>query len=333
MDHLPHLNPSHTIEVPCIVKEVYDGQDFCTYPARKGWSMQSLLEGNLDTRTPEETAAFLQTWLFFGLLMEVIPIPVKMDDYIQVESGRSHITTKHLAQHIGDWQQHVQGSSLEQRRAEHAKINKCFETIFQIIQDYCSHNPLEQKSWTPRFADSRSLWPLSPEIALSIMVLADSLSRATFKIYEISVTYSSWGSSELLISRMLDGGWCPNVMAILTSTSQTQMLYYASTLGCPRLRKDHSRCAKLTCAADIVLGDSYQTKHVDEFCSCAFVEAPIREISDLIQAGNIPLLIYSDSSDILSLKVQKQEDINSIGYVAISHVCKPSLKGCSNDIR
>ena len=330
MDHLPHLNPSNAIEVPCIVEKVYDGQDFYTYPARNGWSMQDLLKGNLESRTPEETAAFLQSWLFFGILVEVIPIPVKMDDFIQKGLERSFITTKHLARYVRDWQRHVQESSPEQSKEEHAKINKCFETVFQIVQDYCSHDPMEQKSWTPRFANSRSLWPLSPEIALSIMVLADSLSRATFKIYEIPVTYGSWGSSALLISRMLDGSWCLNIMSILTSAAQIQMLYYASSLGSPRLRKDHSRCTKLACAADIVLVDLYQTKHLDEFCSCPLVEAPVQEISDLIRRGSIPLVICVESNGNFSLEVREQEDTTPIGYVAISHVCKSSFQGSSS---
>jgi hypothetical protein len=50
---------------------VYDGGSFADYLERKGLDKQKLYRGELEGRSPEETASILQAWMYFGLLYQV----------------------------------------------------------------------------------------------------------------------------------------------------------------------------------------------------------------------------------------------------------------------
>ena len=51
-------------------------------------------------------AAFLQTWLFFGLLKSLFDFPTRMDDFIRQDAqGRKFITTSLLPKYLKDWKQ------------------------------------------------------------------------------------------------------------------------------------------------------------------------------------------------------------------------------------
>ena len=324
MDHIPSFGASAPIEVPYLGGEIYDGLEFQGYPERKGWDTANIIECTFDGRSYEEAASFLQTWLYFGLVSSVIPMTVNMSDFIHTtKAGRSIITTKCLPRYIHSWHEHAKECSSEQRLEQHTLINRILEHAWRAIITHCDISPREQENTTPSFAPLESQWPLSPEIALSIMVLADSLGMATFSIYETALSNASWGISQLLVERMLDAGWCPNVMSIMRSTAQTQPLYYASTLGSPRIRKDHTLCSQYICAADQIDPETYATKHRTEACPCSFVEAPVTQIAKVIGKGCLPLVVCKESNGVLTLELHEQgKDSVATAYIAISHVCR-----------
>ena len=69
MEHLPPASwPHELVLVPYIVDEEYDGLDFADYPTRKGFDIDSLLKEDFKNKSSGEITAFLQTWLYFGLI-------------------------------------------------------------------------------------------------------------------------------------------------------------------------------------------------------------------------------------------------------------------------
>lgn len=76
MDHLPIFalatGPYPTVPYLPNDDDVYDGDTFEGYPERQGWSSSLLFAGDFrQGRGLDETAAFLQKWLYFGLLNEL----------------------------------------------------------------------------------------------------------------------------------------------------------------------------------------------------------------------------------------------------------------------
>ncbi|RAK96211.1 uncharacterized protein BO80DRAFT_438823 [Aspergillus ibericus CBS 121593] len=71
MDHilLPRGPVGFRFEVPVLSTQNYDGGDFFTYPNRQGWGPRRVCEWQAIFEAPSiEFKAFLQRWLYFGLI-------------------------------------------------------------------------------------------------------------------------------------------------------------------------------------------------------------------------------------------------------------------------
>lgn len=73
--------------------EYYDGKGFMGFHKRRGWTEQDLLgENNFGGRSSEDVERFFQTWLFFGMAIEVLKaagISVQTEDFLRSEPGSS----------------------------------------------------------------------------------------------------------------------------------------------------------------------------------------------------------------------------------------------------
>jgi hypothetical protein len=98
MEHLPPVaDPYCPIFVPYIGDCEYDGLDFAGYPGRKRWDVDRLLKGDFQGFPPTSVAAFLQTWLYFGLMHEILNVKVRTADFIRIGySGERWLTTEKL---------------------------------------------------------------------------------------------------------------------------------------------------------------------------------------------------------------------------------------------
>lgn len=98
MDHLPHaLEPDLPCpKVPYLEGYVYDDGGFTGYPTRMGFDKKRYLAGDFTEQPPAITAAFLQSWLYFGMMGEVFGTHVELDDFVVKcdQSRDSFITTK-----------------------------------------------------------------------------------------------------------------------------------------------------------------------------------------------------------------------------------------------
>jgi hypothetical protein len=75
MEHLqPVTNPHDPIFVPYIGDCEYDGLDFADYPARRGFDIEGLLKGDSKETPLDQVASFLQTWLYFGFMCEILGV-------------------------------------------------------------------------------------------------------------------------------------------------------------------------------------------------------------------------------------------------------------------
>jgi hypothetical protein len=79
MDHLPRPpRPTlYPLDVPYLCREFYDCGPFATYPQRQGWELQVesttlTFKRNGLSADKDEINAFLQNWLYFGLLSETL---------------------------------------------------------------------------------------------------------------------------------------------------------------------------------------------------------------------------------------------------------------------
>ena len=125
MDHLPFPRSTasfvHTI-VPYLCKEEYDGGPSLTYPRRAGMSTPFHVIGNddgswcylsdpgracLESMPKYELEAFCQTWLFFGLIYEILCKFYNHEDYVSVRDNGGGpvkaLSTSKLNQDLKRW--------------------------------------------------------------------------------------------------------------------------------------------------------------------------------------------------------------------------------------
>ena len=111
MDHLPlpHNPASPPLKVPFVCTEEYDRGPFLTYPQRQGWQIlhpkhRILLLHDGAEPCRSEKAAFIQTWIYFGLLNEAVGPRYKTACFIEDGlCGKKFLTAVHLERIIQKW--------------------------------------------------------------------------------------------------------------------------------------------------------------------------------------------------------------------------------------
>ncbi|KAJ8457554.1 hypothetical protein ONZ51_g11462 [Trametes cubensis] len=131
--------------------------------------------------------------------------------------------------------------------------------------------------------------------------------------------------------RMLDAGWCPNVISFLMrardSTSLAALIPHLVRLG-PYVRTElgeHADCSKYACVLHTVVDpDAYKHRHARPSCECDSVKPHLGEVLRLLDNGVVPVVIY-DGSDLRVVPAQEN------AYIAISHVWSEGM-GSTTDV-
>ncbi|GJJ11103.1 hypothetical protein Clacol_005334 [Clathrus columnatus] len=275
MDHfiLPP-GAQHYITVPYKCIEPYDNGDFATYPERKGWTIDDI-EGKDDYghRKPEEIEMFFQSWLFFGVLVQVfkvVDIEINVDDFIDRDKGV--VTTCKFPELMEEyamvwkktWPDDI---SFELASAPNAiAVTKILSAVFRIMRPYC-YNPVAGGSLSVRSS------PLSPEIVVSIVGLAITFYNAGRYLYMEFGTLISYNIGTPLLRSLLEKKWCPfHVTAMQTELRLDAQYYVAALPGLPETElQRHSDCTGIRCMEKPVDEDTYVLKHAIEASSLPYI--------------------------------------------------------------
>ncbi|KAF2992997.1 hypothetical protein E8E14_000383 [Neopestalotiopsis sp. 37M] len=137
MDHLPPiLDPVEPYPKPPFLGYIctFDGGQFTTFPERCGWKLEG--ENNFSDRLLRkdgvelghlETSAFIQAWLFFGLLFEVfkiIDVPLNEEDSIRKDDTGTSVTTEMLPTYIQKWGEREHSRSSEGNPHNHLRLDE-----------------------------------------------------------------------------------------------------------------------------------------------------------------------------------------------------------------
>lgn len=337
MEHFIAPQGGETIEVPYVGTEDYDGDDFMSYPLRKGWSEDDLMGLNSfggRSEAREEVEAFFQTWLYFGCLISLfslVGVKVQIQDFVrETARGEKVITTSLLPGFIQDWMNR-EGMADEYNREmapDHNpemvdleakyKRGQIIETIFQrvwfFVDTYCSFEGQERAK---KFGIQPQFWPISPKVAMSIMAIGKPLQHIATQIYGYrGWTYQHWGSSSYLNERLAKAGWCIREIPIFGETASVGSDYYFGSYPSPRKKLNHKECTKIVCCAKNVDVGLYRTKHVTADCRCRPMRSALKKIRAIVKKGAIPIISWRDGR-LLAAEYDKEGNGK---YVAISHV-------------
>ncbi|KAJ9654038.1 hypothetical protein H2201_009055 [Coniosporium apollinis] len=331
------------LEVPYLYKPehqcMYDGQGFLDFPKRKEYDKKNgFLRGDFTqggAKTLEEAASFLQQWLFFGLLADLMSIQgveVQISDftYTNEQTNQVMVSTRNLPEHLNAWAKSYTKYLNTREPKGWGEDRKGFwnersDTIAKIASRLVDAH-LYVTTCLAMDGELHKACPLSPEVSLSIMCLVAALDR----VCGSGRSPSDWGRSELAISRLQELTWCPSDIEYLCETGSAASVYFAGLLGPRKVKRSHyaekqgKLCNKDECVANQTDENNYKTSHVEGCDGCSFIGAQTKIEEILKEAGGMVVLVFDSDSRLQAFNYSKQPDPRR-PYVALSHIWADGL--------
>lgn len=357
-DHLPSpRRPAHDpIEIPYPgAGEEYDGGPFLTYPSRRGWTEKDIYNPKNSGKSTREIDSFFQTWFFWGLLTDVLRMPIHESDLVRGNKcGQQVITTKSLPALMLKWYDREQYLSRGAQEKYALRVDNKLWRLCNVLNWWNLHGTTPFDQWAATY-----LIMFGEYLQVGYKVVYPKASALRFQVTGIdSPTPPKWFSinrrwsnsgAEVIHGRMAADGWCRSDIQRLNSTLLTYGLFYASMLkppgyesapqnwvsrpfakstvsnqianDCkPNMRPNyrHQRCSEFSCSAYQWDELEYKTKHVSEFCACEYRKVCVLDLVKILDKGQIPVIRLQDGIQILPATPGGR-------YVAISHVWSDGL--------
>ena len=321
MDHLFGGNIPSLPIVPYLVEKnhSYDYQGFHTFPGRAGWELgpdgRWEYVGVGQCGQSRDPTPFLQAWLFFGLLAEVLGHDKCEDFRRQTDYSQWIITTETLPSHLDEWRKRL----LETEHSSFAPLaiqaGLALDKARSVVMKCCSAPGHDER--------------IDTTVALSLMVLGETLSNSLSGVLKDAnvqmsgwyvVSAAGWGVSKELLLR-LRIRWCPRSVHILRNVlhhSVCGLLFALYLYDPPHSPLDHKRCSDEQCDASngAVQATCWMST---EPCQCKYIGPDLERLVKIIEQGSIPLFTYD------SLKGEIAVDEEKTSYTIVSHVWSHGL--------
>lgn len=308
MDHLPRIDGQASLDV---FEVEYLGGPDC-----HGWTERDLRHSLMAEKSSSDIKSILQSWLYFGLLSQVLEIPNAGSEFVTERSGRWLITTEQLPKYVQHWRERVRALAEGERRRRLSQARARLKASNLVLWEYYS--------WLPE------------NICFSIAILGSTID---FAIYTTSAIFGILGSDEfqwpqcsLIKSRMLKANWCNSEVSRLEGQSMLSAMLFGSNLQRkePQLGRSHKNCSNQVCIANNYAGKEYRTPHINKSCNCKPLGPDIKKLEELLDQGGFPVLQVKGTSehgspDIRVLDGNAKTGDTKIKYVAISHVWSDGL--------
>jgi hypothetical protein len=307
-------------EVPCVSYNNYLGVPFLEYVKsneayRVAANMvdagsMSLYESALEM---SELERFLQTWLFFGLLQELLGDDLfDPNDFVRpaTHSNTVVISTKVLPAKLRQWMMRDQG--LDQQRLDH--LRQCLHMTYLAL-----------------FATPVAF---NTKVKIAIAATAEVLSTAVILaakaggVPDFLVSLGCWGDFDepsLRVAEMQKRGWCPAQAALtLEKFYSLQSKIYLSHVTKRYKGQTHDGCAIGACSTWQMDVSEYRSLHLHPG-TCRDVKANQAKVIKALKDSKIALL------DLKFDRKSKRFFINVVParpnswFVALSHVWADGL--------
>ena len=333
MEHLPvakHAIRNYSGAVPFRCRNEYDGGPFLEYPQRSGvlppLSVGNTLPDNLSylqcqqiqSIAKQEIEPILQTWIFFGLIQEVLGGICRPSDFITIsnqgDENRRVLTTASLIATLDLWVTQVQSKTISPLPT-YDHIVKCLGLAFAVL--------------------SASPESLDQTLRLSLASLGELLTFAVNRAFNMDVSKDNkcplaWHT---LINSMywerlyLESGLCISQVEKILSTGHKsiQALHFIGSLRQSGSDLDHLSCDKRQCNAYQSNLNTYQTQHTKRDCSCEDLAVDPQKLFAILKKGSLPLLRLKGDHDVNTISIEVVPSDSASQYLALSHVWADGL--------
>ena len=335
MEHLPKRagqTKSLFPEIPYLCQDRYDQGPFLDYPRRLGlpdfkieWNLRmnpslSIAKERFLAAVPRaELEPFLQNWLFFGLLNEVLGDLYRHEDFVTTvldgETEKTIVTTADLLSRLEEWEAKIaQDQDRVSLMAVYERIADCLNLAHACL-----------KIAYPAFNN---------DLKFHLASVAEILGYAASKACDVAWSDSprrslmpvSWGdvtSEDFRKSVLLErSNCCPSQMQMLIQhfLSLQSLSFVTSCFHEDVVQWDHASCDGKICRAGDSVGSGQVTRHVSDSCRCEFLSVDEDLLADCLTKGCLPLLRIKEGTNLDRMSIEVVASTDSTPYVALSHV-------------
>ena len=338
MEHLPTRTgqtKSLFPAVPYLCQDRYDGGPFPDYPHRLGlpdlkigWNVRrnpclSLASQRFLTALPRaELESFLQNWLFFGLLNEVLGDLYRHEDFVDTfldgETERTIVTTADLVSRLEEWE---------------AKITQDKDSLMAVYEHIAECLNLAHACLNIAYP------AFDNDLKFHLASVAEILGYAAAKACDVawsddprrSLVPLSWGdtiSEDFRNSALLErSNCCPSQMQMLAHHfgSLQALSFVSSCFHDDAVQWDHASCDRNICRAGDLVTPGQVTRHVSDSCGCEFLSVDEELLADCLKKGRLPLLRIKEGTNLDRMLIEVVASTDSTSYVALSHVWADGL--------
>ena len=330
MDHLPQLD-TERIHVPFVAEpRIYTPEDFFSLPKSLNCSVTQILQSGPGHLPKDKAPGFLQSWLFFALLAQVLNEDVDSETFIRHYHDKKEVNTGDLVtlfekspQITPNATRRLSLLSEGPERYHRVRASLALDEARTFVLAWCSDNDHEEdldcELGSPNESlpqDGNTLFRAQyPELCLSFGILGETLDRfrarhrpwgrskddaEPYGNWQDRVTdQRSWGFSNLLRRRMMKTGWCPHeIRRISVTAGDLSSMYYISSYQ-PVKQLDHSACNSQKCQLDpLQLYDPHTSQCLfrDNNLGCLLPNE--KDLIRIVAAGNIPLLMFNNKEEL-----------------------------------
>ncbi|TEY25428.1 hypothetical protein BOTCAL_1298g00010 [Botryotinia calthae] len=332
MNHLPYSTYQHSpLTVPYLAGPKYDGQGFEGFPQRQGYNISQILRGDYANVSMTELEAFLQSWLFFALMNQILDCPIIEADFIKEDASGQLVLNTSVYISLRDVRREKEESWLFLKKqawynASYDAVKKATECLTKLASN--AHHGI-------------ATMPLRPEIEVCLSIMVSTLT------FEVAHMFSSGiptrpcvhnrglETCAMLMDKMRTDGWCKSQVEMLACGMDAAAMYYIGTLGPPKNPKNHSRCSNEKCEADQILEGQYVTKHRSDDCQCEHLGLDIAQVTTILSSGGVPYIELGvdrrqgssnfDGGQTVTIKIKAMLFREGDHYIALSHIWSDGL--------
>ena len=281
------------------------------------------LKENEASESVRLTAAFIQSWLYFGLLESVCGRPIPISCMVRKGSdGRDQIYSRILPVLLEVWTRGLQVMEHDFRDEALRQAKECAILANSILGDILDR--LSKDRGGSVFSDLGSLI-LSIEPALS------SLFEAIAGVIDVELRteISSFSAPFPAFPRtysdnLIQKGWCRFVVASAEIAMSPSFLRFIDVSEYKSTTTAHQNCTGDHCERNLIDTETYTQKHWPRSCHCRLAKPAIAIVLEILDAGCIPVVQFAANSRSLELARIHPTAQNS-SYIAFSHLWADGL--------
>lgn len=330
MEHVPKVKGSTSLVVELLNDFIPYGDrrrgfsGFEAFPSEHEYTIANL---QVNARDNSQIVSFLQSWLYFGLLVEFFGEKLTCFEYkefIKGIPGRATITTEELPRYVWYLQAMRRHGPRDEVLKHMHEADKCLHLANTVLNRVA-------RQLMPTRELVIDVWSPLNVVLFSIVILAEYLGSALEKMFDwkrITNRPELTWDFPLLDRALLNAGWCAGEISRFQEDCNSTCRYYLSTIDRHFLQKNHGRCnSHKGCLAHQMDYNTYKPRHTPNcqgLPGCKEVGPSTYEVVGNIQAGDIPVVVLNKTTDSASSQLEVHR-AKEAPYVAISHVWSDGL--------